>query len=89
MMDLLRTVFRHIFTGADNQTYHMGKFSWAGSMLAIVGVMLHRAWLGLEVDLMSAAGALVAVATGHSATIYGMKSTEPPHDVVKADEVIK
>ena len=80
MIESLRCMFRHVFTGADNKTYHMAKFSWAGSMMTICSVMLHRSWIGQEVDLMAAAGALVAVATGHSAAIYGMKTTEPPHD---------
>lgn len=88
-MDLIKMVLRHVLTGADNQTYHMGKFSWVVSTMTVIGVILHRAWTGLEVDLMAAAGALVAIATGHSATIYGMKSTEPPHDVVKPEEAPK
>jgi hypothetical protein len=77
MFPLLKQVCKDIFTGIDGRTYHMAKFSWAFCMLVISAVMVHRAWSGLEVDLMAAAGALVAIATGHSAAIYGMKSTEP------------
>jgi hypothetical protein len=80
---MMRTVLLHIFTGADNKTFHMAKFSWAGSMFAIVAVMLYRAWHGFEVDLMAAAGAFATVATSHSAALYGMKSTEPSPDVAK------
>jgi hypothetical protein len=75
----VRQICKNIFTGADNETYHMAKFSWAGSMIVICAVAVHRGWSGFDVDLLAMAGALVAVCTGHSAAIYGMKTTEPPH----------
>lgn len=85
MLKTLGTIFRHAFTGSDNKTYHMAKFSWAGSMAAICAVAVYRAWHGFDVDLMAMSGALVTVATGHSAAIYGMKSTEPPHDTKETE----
>jgi hypothetical protein len=81
MINLISKILKNIFTGADNETYHMAKFSWAGSMVVVCAIALHSAWLGHAIDLMSMAGALVAICTGHSAAIYGMKSTEPPPEV--------
>lgn len=77
MIKSLRLIGRHVFTGKDNKTYHIAKFSWALSILVICAVMIHRAWHGQDVDLMAAAGALATIATSHSAAIWGTKTTEP------------
>ena len=77
MKETIQKVFVDIFTGIDGKTYHMAKFSWVASSLAIVAVMIHRAWHGQDVDLVSSATAQTAVATGHSAAVLMMKSQEP------------
>ena len=74
---LLKKVFKDLFTGIDGETYHMCKFSWAASVLTVLGVLIFRAYKGLDVDLIAAATALTAIAAGHSAAIWGMKSQEP------------
>ena len=70
-------ILKHLFTGADNETYHMAKFSWAGSMLVVCVVAVHRVFTGLDVDLVAMATAQGIIATTHSAAIYGMHKAEP------------
>lgn len=83
-MNQLAKVLKHIFTGADNETYHMAKFSWAGSMVVICAVAIHRTWSNYEIDLVAMATALGIIATTHSAAIYGMHKAEAkPKEEVK------
>lgn len=83
MIEQLGKLFKNLFTGIDGENYHMAKFSWAGSMIVICAVAIHRTWANYEVDLMAMATALGIVATTHSAAIYGMHKaeTQKPEEV--------
>ena len=77
MIELIKKVCKDIFTGVDGESYHMAKFSWAGSMVAICASLVHTAWLGHAIDYQSAGIALGTICTAHSAAIWGMKTQEP------------
>jgi predicted aconitase len=78
MIEQLSKILKNLFTGVDGESFHMAKFSWAGSMVVICAVAVHRTWTNYEVDLVAMATALGIVATTHSAAIYGMHKAETP-----------
>ena len=68
-------VIRHLFTGKDNQTWDMGRISWAACYLAVV---VHDAFKPGTVQEFAIA--LGAVAAAHGVAL-GLKSkTEPGPD---------
>jgi len=82
MLNTLAKIFNDTMTGIDGKSYHCAKFSWLGCNVVICAVMIHQAFKGQVVDLMSSAGALSTVATAHGAIIWGTKATEPGPDHV-------
>lgn len=71
---------RHLFTGADNKTHDLGRWSWAGSFLAVLGATIWNACHNASVDLMNLATALSSVAGAHGFSLWAKKDTEPKND---------
>lgn len=72
-------VFRDIFTGRDNKTHDIGKWSWA---ICIAAVIAHDGYLLYHktvVDVLSFAAALGAVCAAHGIAIGAKKATD--HDI--------
>ena len=72
-----RKVLLDMVTGRDNQTHDLGRWSWAGSTLA---VLAHDAWQlrqGANVSVRDLAIALAAVAAAHGVAL-GVKATTEP-----------
>lgn len=70
-------LLRQLFTGKDGVTHDLGRWSWAGSWLAIVAAAGANWWHGAVIDLVSLGGALCAVAGAHGAALWAKRDTEP------------
>lgn len=71
------SILRQLLTGADNATHDLGRWSWAGSFLAVVAAAVGNWWHGLALDLQGLATALGVVAGAHGAALWAKKDTEP------------
>lgn len=49
------TILRDLFTGLDGQTHDLGRWSWAGSFLAVVAAAVGNWWHGLALDVQALA----------------------------------
>ena len=70
-------IVKHILTGKDNETFCMGRVSWAASFTAICaaagGIILTGGALGIaELGI-----ALATIAAGHGAAIKLKETSEP------------
>lgn len=77
------SISKQLLTGKDNETYCMGRVTWAASFTAIVlaagGIILSGGALGIaELGV-----ALATIAAGHGAAIKLKETTEPE---VNSDE---
>ena len=70
-------VLRDLFTGVDGQTHDLGRWSWAGSWMALVAAAVWNAYHGAVFDLMQLSGAFGATAAAHGAALFAKKDTEP------------
>jgi len=70
-------ILRELFTGHDNQTHDLGRWSWAGSFLAVVGAAAANWWHGAIIDIQALAIALGVVAGAHGAALFLKRDTEP------------
>lgn len=68
---------KHLFTGKDNCTQDMGRWSWAISMAAVIGHSIYAAVTHTAVDLMQLAQAIGVVVAAHGAALWAKKDTEP------------
>lgn len=68
---------RQLFTGADNRTHDLGRWSWALSMGSIVFAAGANWWHGAVIDLAALGTALGAVAGAHGLALWAKKDTEP------------
>lgn len=66
-----------LFTGKDNTTHDLGRWSWIGSFLSVVGSVAWNALHGTMIDIVSLAQALAAVTVAHGAALWAKKDTEP------------
>jgi len=71
------SIFTHLFTGKDNKTHDLGRWSWAGSFAAVVVAAGANWWHGTVIDVQVLATALALVAGAHSAALWAKKDTEP------------
>lgn len=71
------SIIQHLFTGTDNNTFDIGRVSWAASFLAVVGAAGINSWHGALIDLQGLAIALSAVAGAHGAALWAKRDTEP------------
>lgn len=65
-------ILRHLFTGKDGETWDLGRVSWAGCFLAVVGHDAMRPG-----SLQDLAVALAAVTAAHGFALGFKAKTEP------------
>ena len=68
---------RDLFTGVDGATHDLGRWSWAGSFVAVVAAAFGNWWHSAVLDVMALAQALGVVAAAHGAALWAKKDTEP------------
>lgn len=71
-------MIRHLLTGADNQTYDIGRVLWAKLVLAYIGMTVWQVAIGHPMDPMTwatGAGAILAAGAG---ALRLKETTEPP-----------
>ena len=76
----IKDVVRDLLTGKDGATHDLGRWSWAGSWIAVIG---HSVWAAVShaaVDVMQLAQALAVVAGAHGAALWAKRDTEPPKE---------
>jgi len=66
-----------LFTGKDNMTHDLGRWSWAASTLSIIGGGIWNALHAGAVDLMAFAQAIGVVVAAHGGAIWAKKDSEP------------
>ena len=66
-----------LFTGRDNQTHDLGRWSWGLSILAIIGLAAWQVAQAHPVSIMEVAQSLGLVSGAHGATLWAKKDTEP------------
>lgn len=70
-------MLRDLLTGIDGQTHDLGRWSWAGSFLAVIAAAGLNWWHGAVIGLQEFATALGLVAGAHGAALWAKKDTEP------------
>lgn len=68
---------KHLLTGIDNETFDLGRCSWALSMAALFAGAGWNAMHGAALDLMSLAQAIGVVVVAHGGALFLKKDTEP------------
>jgi hypothetical protein len=68
-----------LLTGKDGATHDIGRWSWLGSLGAVIAAALHTAWSKGAVDLVAFGQAIATVVGAHGAALWAKKDTEPPH----------
>lgn len=71
------SILRDLLTGVDGATHDLGRWSWAGSFVAVVGAAVGNWWHGAVIDVQSLATALGIVAGAHGAALWAKRDTEP------------
>ena len=69
--------FKNLFTGQDNQTHDMGRWSWALSILSVIGIAIWHMLDTKTIDLMAFAQAIGVVVAAHGGALWAKKDTEP------------
>lgn len=77
MLEKIKTYLTHLLSGRDNTTPDLGRWSWMGSFIAIVGAAIWNKVSGAAVDLMQFAQALGVVVGAHGAALWAKRDTEP------------
>lgn len=70
-------VLRHLFTGRDNTTHDLGRYSWALSFLSVVCLAGWNVMHGQAETLHELAESLGLVAGAHGAALFLKRDTEP------------
>lgn len=70
---------QQLFTGKDNQTHDLGRWSWAASTISVIGGGVWNAVHAGAIDLMAFAQAIAVVVGAHGAALWAKKDTEPNH----------
>jgi hypothetical protein len=71
------SILRALLTGVDGTTHDLGRWSWAGSFLAVVAATVGNWVHGVALDVQALATALGIVAAAHGAALWAKKETEP------------
>lgn len=69
--------YKHLFTGKDNETQDLGRWSWALSLFAVIAAAIWNATRGALIDLWGLASAIGAVVGAHGGALWMKKDTEP------------
>lgn len=68
---------RDLFTGIDGVTHDLGRWSWAVSLVSVIGAAGMNWIHGAVIDLQSLANAIGVVVAAHGASLFMKKDTEP------------
>ena len=77
MIETIKGLLKQLFTGKDNETHDLGRYSWAASMASVIGGGAWNAIQSGAIDLMQLAQAIGVVAGVHGAVLWAKKDTEP------------
>ncbi|CAB4121782.1 hypothetical protein UFOVP16_5 [uncultured Caudovirales phage] len=66
-----------LVTGKDNKTHDLGRWSWLGSFVSVIGGAAWNAAHGAVIDIMVLAQALGVIVAAHGAALWAKKETEP------------
>jgi len=69
-----------LFTGKDNTTHDLGRWSWAASTVSVIGGGVWNAVHAGAIDLMAFAQAIGVVVAAHGGALWAKKDTEPKND---------
>lgn len=70
-------IVTNLFTGKDNKTHDLGRWSWALSFVLVAALALWHEYKGIAVDLTTLAQAICLVVGAHGAALWAKSSTEP------------
>lgn len=70
-------MIKDLLTGKDGTTYDLGRWSWVGSFMSVIGSCIWNAWHGTVIDIVSLSQALGVVTAAHGAALWAKKDTEP------------
>lgn len=73
-------MIKELLTGRDNETFCMGRVTWAASFGAILFTTAGIILSGGTVGIAELGIALAAIATGHGAAIKLKETTEPNNE---------
>lgn len=76
-MDKLKKMLTDLMTGKDGATHDLGRWSWAGSMFAVIGGGAWNALHAGAIDLMQLAQAIGVVVAAHGGALWAKSHTEP------------
>jgi len=68
---------KQLFTGKDNNTHDLGRYSWALSMSTVIAAAAANWFHGHEIDLQALANAIGVVVGAHGLALWAKKDTEP------------
>ena len=68
---------KDIFTGRDNETHDIARYSWAVSITAAIALAILSAVHNGVVDLAAFGTAVAAIVGAHGAALWAKRDTEP------------
>lgn len=66
----MSTILSNIFTGKDNVTHDLGKYSWVFSLFLLLVVVVYRMIMKQEITITEISGGASAIATTHAASLW-------------------
>ena len=71
------SIVSDLLTGKDGVSHDLGRWSWAGSFIAVVAAAFANWWHNAVIDVQGLATALGVVAAAHGAALWAKRDTEP------------
>ena len=68
---------RDLVTTSDGRTHDLGRWSWIGSFVAVIGLTVFLCWKATPPSITELAAALGAVAAAHAGALFIKRATEP------------
>lgn len=68
---------KDIFTGRDNETHDVARYSWTVSITATIALAIWSAIHNGVVDLAAFGTAVAAIVGAHGAALWAKRDTEP------------
>ena len=82
---VLHTVLRHLFTGADNKSWDIGRFLWALAFLVAVILTFHGHVIGRPFDIQGFGIGIGTLLACGGAALKLKEGSEPPAATNPAD----
>lgn len=76
-MNWILRLFKHSFTGRDNETFDIGRLLWALSVLAYIGICIYAVYKGQQFAAAEFGGGLSAQLAGGGFGVAVKGKTEP------------